>query len=89
MLMVGIGVSVIMLLCTTVQTQKGEPMRLIDADALKDYIKIFDIGCGCSEDYQKSFLNAIDKQPTIEPEQFNPCTVCQEFDCSGCKFRRR
>ena len=23
-----------------------------------------------------------------QPEQFNPCTVCQEFDCSGCKFRR-
>ena len=44
-------------------------MRLIDADALKDHIKIFDIGCGCSEDYQKSFLNAIDEQPTIEPEQ--------------------
>lgn len=21
-------------------------------------------------------------------EQFNPCTVCQEFDCTGCKFRR-
>ena len=23
-----------------------------------------------------------------QTEQFNPCTVCQEFDCSGCKFRR-
>lgn len=23
-----------------------------------------------------------------QPEQFNPCTVCQEFDCTGCKFRR-
>ena len=29
--------------------------RLIDADELKDHIKIFNIGCGCSEDYQKSF----------------------------------
>lgn len=23
-----------------------------------------------------------------QPERFNPCTVCQEFDCTGCKFRR-
>lgn len=23
-----------------------------------------------------------------QPEQFNPCTICQEFDCTGCKFRR-
>ena len=23
-----------------------------------------------------------------QPEQYNPCTVCQEFDCTGCKFRR-
>ena len=23
-----------------------------------------------------------------QQEQFNPCTVCQEFDCTGCKFRR-
>lgn len=44
-------------------------MRAIDADELKDHIKIFNIGCGCSEDYQKSFLNAIDEQPTIEPER--------------------
>ena len=43
-------------------------MRAIDADELKYHIKIFNIGCGCSEDYQKSFLNAIDEQPTIEPE---------------------
>ena len=20
--------------------------------------------------------------------QVNPCTICQEFDCYGCKFRR-
>ena len=25
---------------------------------------------------------------SAQPEQFNPCTVCQEFDCTGCKFRR-
>ena len=23
-----------------------------------------------------------------QPEPINPCTVCQEFDCSGCKFKR-
>ena len=23
-----------------------------------------------------------------QPKHFNPCTVCQEFDCTGCKFRR-
>ena len=26
--------------------------------------------------------------PSVEPEQINPCTICQEFDCYGCKFRR-
>ena len=31
---------------------------------------------------------AIEALPSAQPEQFNPCTVCQEFDCSGCKFRR-
>lgn len=23
-----------------------------------------------------------------QSERFNPCTVCQEFDCTGCKFKR-
>lgn len=45
-------------------------MRLIDADVLKDYIIIRNVGCGCSEDYQKKILESIDDQPTIEPE---PC----------------
>ena len=26
--------------------------------------------------------------PPAQPEPINPCTVCQEFDCTGCKFRR-
>lgn len=26
--------------------------------------------------------------PSAQPEQFNPCAICQEFDCTGCKFRR-
>ena len=25
---------------------------------------------------------------SAQPEQINPCTICQEFDCYGCKFRR-
>lgn len=28
------------------------------------------------------------KGKSAQPERFNPCTVCQEFDCTGCKFRR-
>ena len=32
--------------------------------------------------------DGIEECDAVEPEQFNPCTVCQEFDCSGCKFRR-
>ena len=27
-------------------------------------------------------------RPSAQPEQINPCTICQEFDCYGCKFRR-
>ena len=41
--------------------------RIIDADALTDYIVIHNVGCGCYEDYQKSFMESIDEQPTIEP----------------------
>ncbi len=43
-------------------------MRLIDADALKKYILINNVGCGCSEDYQKSFLSAVEDQPTAVPD---------------------
>ena len=43
-------------------------MRLIDADALKNYILINNVGCGCSEDYQKSFLSAVEDQPTAVPD---------------------
>jgi hypothetical protein len=28
------------------------------------------------------------EMPSNQSEHFNPCTVCQEFDCTGCKFRR-
>ena len=39
-------------------------------------------------DYRDLMLEAFEALPSTLPEQFNPCTVCQEFDCSGCKFRR-
>lgn len=31
-------------------------------------------------------LSWIDDVPSAQPK--SPCTVCQEFDCYGCKFRR-
>ena len=31
-------------------------------------------------------LSWIDDVPPAQPK--SPCTVCQEFDCYGCKFRR-
>ena len=43
-------------------------MKWIDVDALRDYFKTFDIGCGCSEDYQTSFLKAIDEQQPVTIE---------------------
>ena len=36
----------------------------------------------------EDIYKAIESVPSAQPEQFNPCTVCQEFDCTGCKFRR-
>jgi hypothetical protein len=36
----------------------------------------------------KTAMLIIENLPSAQPEQFNPCTVCQEFDCTGCKFRR-
>ena len=37
---------------------------------------------------QRQAILELANLPSTQPEQFNPCTVCQEFDCSGCKFRR-
>ena len=49
-------------------------MRLIDADALKEYVKIFDIGCGCDDDHHERFLDAIDDAPTIEQPHWISCS---------------
>lgn len=62
--------------------------RLISLNAAKDYIdsqkgRPF-IGCTVGE----AMKIMLDEVPSAQPEQFNPCTVCQEFDCTGCKFRR-
>lgn len=41
--------------------------------------------------YNKIIQNDIDalmQLPSAQLEWFNPCTACQEFDCTGCKFRR-
>ena len=39
-------------------------MKLIDADELIKYIKIWEIGTSISSD-QKEFIDAINKQPTV------------------------
>lgn len=64
-------------------------MRLVDANALKSYVKNFNIGCGCSEDYQKGFLDAIDDQPTIEERKTGKWIYAPDeplgYVCSECK----
>ena len=39
-------------------------MRLIDADELIKYIKIWEIGTSISSD-QKEFIDCVNKQPTV------------------------
>lgn len=46
-----------------------------------------DYELGARNQYDADVL-ALETVPSTQPEQFNPCTVCQEFDCTGCKFRR-
>ena len=67
-------------------------MRIIDADALKSYVKNFNIGCGCSENYQKSFLDAINDQPTIEERKTGKWILTEDDDyeyctCSECGYQ--
>lgn len=38
--------------------------------------------------YYQQALIAVSKLSSAQPELINPCTICQEFDCTGCKFRR-
>ena len=61
-------------------------------DAVADYIhnmdKVYSTGRLTAEDCRDAAHSVIDELPPAQPEQFNPCTVCQEFDCTECKFRR-
>lgn len=78
------GIETVVLSCVNFdkadsRTRRGnKKMRLIDADALKKYILINNVGCGCSEDYQESFLSAVEDQPTIEPQTEIPCSDAVE-----------
>ena len=51
--------------------QKGEPMRLIDADKLKkDVLDLPNCYNGFSDTYDKAcIIGVIEEQPTIEPER--------------------
>lgn len=52
--------------------------------------------CKYDEKLYEKIIQILDKRikplTSAQSEQFNPCTipctVCQEFDCSGCEFRR-
>ena len=60
--------------------------RLISLNAAIDglYEMASDVDHLCTVRDYVDFLESLSAQP----KQFNPCTVCQEFDCTGCKFRR-
>lgn len=62
--------------------------RLIDADELIKYIKIWEIGTSISSD-QKEFIDCVNKQPTA----FDVDKVVEQiehrranFDCKLCKY---
>lgn len=63
-------------------------MRLIDADDLIEYIKIWDIGNSISSD-QKEFIDCVNRQPI----DFDVDKVIEQiehrranFDCKLCKY---
>lgn len=63
-------------------------MRLIDADELIKYIKIWEIGTSISSD-QKEFIDCVNNQPTA----FDVDKVIEKmedrranFDCKSCKY---
>lgn len=69
--------------------------RLIDADELIKYIKIWEIGTSISSD-QKEFIDYIDKQPTafdvdkvveqLEDIKRKKYRACQDVICDDCKY---
>lgn len=66
--------------------------RAAAIDALADYIhnvdRVYSTGKLTHKDCMDAAHSVLDELPSAQPEQFNPCAVCQEFDCTGCKFRR-
>ena len=73
---------------TFVQKQKGEPMRLIDADRLLDRCKFYHLPNG---DLAVPIID-VQHAPTIEPERkkgewiysTNNESVCEEWTCNLC-----
>ena len=69
--------------------------RLIDADELIKYIKIWGIGTSIMSD-QKEFIDCIDRQPTafdvdkvveqIESVKEKRYTICSEQACAYCRY---
>ena len=53
-----------------------------------DFIGSMNMCDEISNEAYKKLTIYLDELLSALPEQFNPCTVCQEFDCTGCKFRR-
>lgn len=58
--------------------------RLIDADDLIEYIKIWEIGNSISSD-QKEFIDCVNKQPTV----FDVDKVVEQLDAYITKLVRR
>ena len=74
--------------------QKGELMddMMTFPETVEEFMEQYKI-----TDTEKIYTNGTDLVPIFRMKQwfehiqsvpFKPCTVCQEFDCSGCKFRR-
>lgn len=69
--------------------------RLIDADELIKYIKIWEIGTSISSD-QKEFIDCVNKQPTafdvdkvveqLEDIKRKKYRACQDVICEDCKY---
>lgn len=64
---------------TFAQRQKGEPMRLIDADKLKaDVVSWENCYNGFSDTYDKAMIiDTIDEQPTIDAVPVVRCGECK------------
>lgn len=63
-------------------------MRLIDADALKRYIDMYNVACGCNDDHQKEILEAIDHQDMVELSKNKDLgTLVELVTCKDCKHR--